>query len=67
MRKEGPMNLKTQPTTELVATVQRAAEILRVSDYLIRRGIRKGQIETVQIGDRTLVKVPSLLRMVGAA
>jgi len=61
------MNLRIKPENELVASVQRAAEILHVSDYLIRKGIRKGQIETVQIGERTLVKVPSLLRLVGAA
>jgi hypothetical protein len=61
------MKKEVSPQHELVASIQRAAELINVSDYLIRRGIRKGQIETVQLGDRTLVKVPSLLRMVGAA
>jgi excisionase family DNA binding protein len=53
-----------QPITISIAEAGRTLNLGRTSIYLL---IDEGRLDTVKIGRRRLVKVDSLLRLVGAA
>ena len=61
------MSANDQADKRLLLTAPKAAQTFRMSMYSVRKAIKKGQIETVHIGDRNLVVVQSLRKMVGAA
>jgi hypothetical protein len=59
--------MKTKNQDKPVAPAPEAAREVGVTEYLVRQAIALGQIETVKIGKRELVKMSSLRKLVGAA
>jgi hypothetical protein len=60
------MSANDQADKRLLLTAPKAAQTFKML-YSLRKPIKKGQFETVHIGDRNLVVVQSLRKMVGAA
>ena len=61
------MDASETPIQTLAIGIDAAAKMISVSERTIYRMIKRGEIETVHVGQRHLVRRDSLLRRVGVA
>lgn len=61
------MNLDDLRARLFVTVPEAAAGVFGVDERTLRRAIADGQVPGVRIGAKTLIPVPALLRLLGAA